>query len=348
MFRGIDLYSDTMTRPTPAMRRAMAEAEVGDEQEGEDPTTARLEARAAELLGHSAAMFFPSATMANQIALRLHCEPGDELIADSGCHLFFAEAGGPAVHSGVMARGIPTANGVFTGEDVRRTYRAAKGPHYPISKIVSVENTTNMGGGIAWPEETLRSVVQTARELGLKLHMDGSRLFNAVVKQGTTAKAIASRFDTVTVCFSKGLGCPTGAVLAYDQANFPRVRRLKQLMGGAMRQSGILAAAALHALDHHVERLAEDHENAQRLAARLADGIPHVTVENHPPSTNMVFFHWTHPSVNASEFSARCKAQGLRFSRGGESRFRAVTHLDVQRADIDKAVDIVRTIAREA
>ena len=245
MFQGIDLYSDTITRPTRAMRLAMVEAEVGDEQKREDPTTAHLEERMAKLLGHSSSMFFPSATMANEIAIRLHCAPGDELVAADDCHLYFAEAGGPAIHSAVVCKAISTASGIFSGEDVRRQFRWAKGPHYPVTRLVSVENTTNMGGGVAWPKAALDDVVHVARELELKTHMDGSRLFNAAAASGLTPTQIAAGFDTVTVCFSKGLGCPTGAILAFDERHWERVRRLKQLFGGAMRQSGILAAAAL-------------------------------------------------------------------------------------------------------
>ena len=264
----------------------MANAEVGDEQKGEDPTTLRLEERMAELLQHSAAMFFPSATMANEIAIRLQCSPGDELLAADDCHLFLAEVGGPAVHAGAVCKAIATPNGIFSGEDVRRHFRWAQGTHYPLSRLLSVENTTNMGGGVAWPKTMLDDVTATARELGLKLHMDGSRLFNAVTASGLSPGEIAAPFDTVTVCFSKGLGCPTGAILAFDKSHWQTVRRLKQLFGGAMRQSGILAAAALYALDHHVARLAEDHQHAQLLAEQLgldsgAGGRDTTAVEQH-------------------------------------------------------------------
>ena len=210
------------------------DAEVGDEQRGEDPTTLKLETMAAELLGKSAAIFLPSATMANRIAIRSHCEPGNELIADENAHVFIAEAGGPAVHSGVMTKTIRTENGVFTGEDVRRAYRWTSktgGPNYPISRLVSVENTTNMGGGVAWPTEALNSVLTASKELGLETHLDGSRLFNAVVKTGLSAKKLQSRFDTITVCLSKGLGCPAGAVLGYDKEDFDKIRRLKAADG---------------------------------------------------------------------------------------------------------------------
>ncbi|MGD9722203.1 MAG: low specificity L-threonine aldolase [Pirellulales bacterium] len=343
MFAGIDFYSDTITRPTRAMRQAMAEAEVGDEQKREDPTTLRLEERMATLLGKTGAMFFPSATLANEIAIRLQCSPGDELIAAEDCHLYFAEAGGPAIHSAVICKAIPTASGIFSGDDVRRQYRWPKGPHYPVSRLVSVENTTNMGGGVAWSKAQLQDVVSAAQELRLKLHMDGSRLFNAAVATALSPREIADGFDTVTVCFSKGLGCPTGAILAFDNVQWDTVRRLKQLFGGAMRQSGILAAACLYALDHHVERLAEDHANARRLAELLST-IGALEVESRAPSSNMVFFRWRSTACGDREFLDRCVAQGVRFSHVGANRFRAVTHMDVSAADVEQAANIVREI----
>lgn len=344
MFKGIDLYSDTATRPSLAMKQAMMAAEVGDEQRGEDPTTRQLEEMAAEMLGHEAAMFFPSATMANEIALRLQAEPGDELIAADECHLFFAEAGGPAIHVGLMCRPIQTTTGIFTGEDLRAIYRWSKGPHYPVSKIVNVENTTNMNGGIAWDLDSLKSVITVANELGMKKHLDGSRLFNAAVKTAVSAKTIAAPFDTVTVCLSKGLGCPVGAILAYPKAQFDKVRRLKQLFGGAMRQSGILAAAGIYALQNNIERLAIDHQHATKLAERLHEHVPQVHVENIQPSTNMVFFSLNNAKLTPTQFNDACVNKGLRFSVMGQNRFRAVTHLDISAADIDKAVAIIKEI----
>lgn len=344
MFKGIDLFSDTVTRPSSAMKKAMMNAELGDEQKGEDPTTCKLEETVAELLGHETALFFPSATMANEVAIRLHCEPGDELIAAANCHLFFAEAGGPAVHAGALAKPIYTQDGIFTGEEVRHLYMWPKGPHYPLTKLVSVENTTNMGGGVAWSVQQLESVWSAIKDLGLKSHLDGARFFNAQIQSKLSPQTLASRFDTVTICFSKGLGCPMGAVLAFPKAQYAKVRRLKQLMGGAMRQSGILAAAGLYALANNIERLAEDHANARLLAEKLCDAIPQIKVENPQPSTNMVFFTWHSDRMTPAQFLASCLQKGLRFSQSGENRFRAVTHLDVKRQDIEKAVGIVRDI----
>ncbi|MCB0417830.1 MAG: hypothetical protein KDD39_09280 [Bdellovibrionales bacterium] len=347
MFQGIDLYSDTMTRPSRAMREAMAAAEVGDEQKGEDPTTLALEARAAALLGLESALFFPSATMANEVALMLHCSHGDELIAAENCHLFFAETGGPAKHAGVQTRMVPTPTGIFDAEAVSQHFNAISGPHFMVSRLISIENTTNLGGGIAWPRTTLAGVVERAKSLGLKLHLDGSRLFNAAVASECEVKSLAAGFDSVTICFSKGLGCPTGAILAFEKSKWDRVRRLKQLMGGAMRQSGMLAAAALYALDHNVERLNEDHENARLLAQGLAS-VHGVRVENEAPSTNMVFFENRNPKLDDLAFSQACERAGVRFSQVGRSRFRAVTHLDISRSDIEKTLEILAKIGTEA
>lgn len=345
MFKGIDLFSDTATRPSATMKKAMMDAELGDEQLDEDPTTQKLEIISAELLGHECAMFFPSATMANQIALKLLCEPGEEIIAAEQSHIFFAEAGGPAIHAGAMSRPIKNNTGVFTGDDVRATYRFSKGAHYPVTKLVSVENTTNMYGGIAWDLASLNSVLDTAKDLNLKAHLDGARLFNAAVKKSATPREIASRFDTVTICLSKGLGCPIGAILAFAKNHYEKVRRFKQLMGGAMRQSGILAAAGIYALQNNIERLVDDHNNATKLAERLNNEIPQVRVENPQPSTNMVFFDWIGKNMSSLQFRESCINKGLRFSHVGENRFRAVTHLDVNNDDIDTVIEIIKEIS---
>lgn len=346
MFKGIDLYSDTVTRPTPAMRKAIAEAEVGDEQKGEDPTTLRLEERVAKLLGHESAYFFPSATMANEIALKILSAPGDEILAYEQCHLFFAETGGPAVHAGLMTRPIPTESGIFDADLVKATYRLAKGAHYPNSTLLSVENTTNMGGGVAWPMDALVSVTRAARELEMKTHLDGSRLWNAVAKEGYSLKEVGSLFDAVTVCFSKGLGCPTGAVLAFPEKYRHTVRRLKQLFGGSFRQSGVLSAACLYALDNHMERIGEDHGNAKRLAEILSE-FSLIHVENPSPSTNMVYFRWNSRQVDTNKFLSACERKGLRFSSVGGNRVRAVTHLDVPRELIEKSRNIVKEVIQE-
>lgn len=346
MFKGIDFYSDTVTKPTGPMLRSMLEAQVGDEQKREDPTTLALEKKIAEVLGFPDSIFLPSATMANQIAIQLHCERGEELLAAENCHLFFAEAGGPAVHAGVMARPIPTQTGLFSVDQVRKAFRTWKGPHYPPSKLLSIENTTNMGGGLAWEPKELDEVLSCAKDLGMKTHLDGSRLFNAVVKTGLSAKSLASGFDTVTLCLSKGLGCPAGALLAFNAAQYETVRKLKQRMGGSLRQSGILAAAGIYAMENHIHRLKEDQDNASLFAQGLED-IAHLYLEKHPQSTNMVFFRWVSAKLSDSEFLKRCEERGVRFSHVDVNRFRAVVHLNLTRADIEKAVKIVREICHK-
>ncbi len=344
MFKGVDLYSDTLTKPTDEMRKVIANADVGDEQKCEDPTTLALEKKVARLLGKSSAVFFPSATMANEVAIRLHCEPGDELIAYDRSHILFAEAGGPAVHAGVLAKPLKTPTGIFSAEDVHKAYRSIKGAHYPITRLVAIENTTNIAGGYAWSIDQVDSVMNAARELNLKTHLDGARLFNAVIKEGYSPERVASQFDTVTLCLSKGLGCPVGALLAFDENRFEKVRRLKQLMGGAMRQSGILAAAGIYALDHHVERLRDDHNNARRFAQRVKEEIPILEIENYPPSTNMIFFRLADSHIAPEQFLGNCERSGVRLSRIDENRFRAVTHLDVSQEDIDRAIDIIKKV----
>jgi threonine aldolase len=347
MFKGIDLSSDTASLPTPDMKKAMLEAELGDEMRGEDPTTRLLEEKIAALLGFNAALFFPTATMANEVAICALTQPGEELLAAENSHLFFAEAGGPAIHANVMCRPIRTNTGIFSGDDIKKTYRAIKGIHLPISKLVSVENTANLAGGIAWTAAQLNDVVSTAKALDLKLHMDGARFFNANIKTRLTPQEIVKGFDTVTVCLTKGLGCPVGALLVFDKSQFPTIRRLKQVMGGAMRQSGILAAAGLYALEHHIERLAEDHHNATIFAQELSEVSPYIHVMNNPPETNIVLFEWRSDKISTEQFLKRCIEKGVRFSQVGTHILRAVTYLNVWTEEIHQAVKIVRSICQE-
>ena len=250
----VDLRSDTLTQPTPEMRRAIADAEVGDEQKREDPTVIALEERAAELLGHEEAVFLATATMANQIALRTLTEPGDEVLAEEMAHVFRYELGGPAVHSGLVMKSLRTANGIFTAEDVRESVNPPGDLHTAPTRLVCIENTHNGGGGRVWPLAHLREVVAEARQQGLSVHLDGARLMNAAVASGTAAADYGCEFDTVTLCLSKGLGCPLGAVIAGSHERMAKGRRFKQLFGGAMRQAGIVAAAGLYACDHHIDR----------------------------------------------------------------------------------------------
>jgi threonine aldolase len=331
----VNLYSDTQTRPTAGMRRAMAEAEVGDEQKFEDPTVNALCARVAELLGKEAAVFLPSGTMCNEIAFRLHIRPGgDEAILHRTAHPIVAEAGGPAAFAGAVLYPLDSPDGTFTGDDVRAALRHPS-RYEPRSRLVSVEQTVNMAGGRVWPLERLRGVVEAAREGGLRLHMDGARLMNAVVEAGVPAAEYARGFDTVWLDFTKGLGAPVGACLAGSAELIDEAWRYKQMIGGAMRQAGIVAAGALYALDHHVDRLAEDHANARRLAAGLAE-IGGLTVDD--VETNMVFF----AVDDAPGLCAALEREGVRMGAVGPRRVRAVTHLDVDRAGVDRAIDAVR------
>jgi threonine aldolase len=333
----VNLYSDTQTRPTPEMRRAMAEAEVGDEQKLEDPTVNALCARVAALLGCEAAVFLPSGTMCNEIAFRLHMRPGgDEAILHRTAHPIIAEAGGPAAFAGAMLYPLDSPDGTFTGDDVRAAVRPPS-RYEPRSRLVSVEQTVNMAGGRVWPLERLRDVVAAAREAGLRLHMDGARLMNAVVAAGVPAAEYARGFDTVWLDFTKGLGAPVGACLAGSAELIEEAWRYKQMIGGAMRQAGIVAAGALYALDHHVERLAEDHANARRLADGLGE-LDGVTVE--PVETNMVFF----AVDDAPALCAALEREGVRMGAVGPRRVRAVTHLDVDEEGVEVALHAVRDI----
>ena len=342
----IDLFSDTKSKPTAAMREAIARAEVGDEQKFEDPTTNRLRERVCELLGKEDAVFLPSGTMCNEIAIAVHCRPGDEVIAEAGSHIINYEGGGPAALAGVMLRGVAApaggVPGTFDGAAVRAAVRA-ESRYFPVSRLVAVEQTANTAGGRVWPLPLLREVCATAHGLGLATHMDGARLMNAVIASGVPARVQAAAFDSVWIDFSKGLGCPVGAMLAGSADFIAQAWRLKQRWGGAMRQSGILAAAALHALDHHVERLADDHANARLLALSLAE-MPGIAIDPATVETNLVFFDVAGTRLPAARLVAELAARGVQMGAFGESTIRAVTHLDVSRGDILRAVDTLRAV----
>ncbi len=342
----VDLSSDTQTRPSAAMRRTMAEAEVGDEQKGEDPTVRRLEEMAGKLLGQELAVFVPSATMANEIAYKVHTRPGDEVILDRWAHPANFEGGGPAVLSGASLRGLDARRGMFTREQVEQAIRPDD-PHYPRTRLVSVEQTTNVGGGSVWSLAAMESVVRCAREHGLRLHLDGARLMNAQVASGVSAARMGGMFDSVTLCFSKGLGAPVGAVVAGSREFCVEARRYKHLLGGAMRQAGILAAACLYALEHNVERLAEDHAHAAVLARGLAE-IEGVTLDPPEVDTNMVFARVDGLGLTPAQFCAGLLERGVRMGAYAGGRVRAVTHLDVSRQGIERALEAAREVAREA
>ena len=336
----IDLRSDTVTKPTPAMREAMARAEVGDDVLGDDPTVKELEAETASLLGKEAAVFTPSGTMANQMAIRCQTEPGDEIIVEANGHLYYYEAGAPAALSGVMCRCVEGRRGVFSGAELEAVLRPANA-HFPRTRLVCLENTHNRGGGKIWPLEQIREVCSAARKRGLQLHLDGARLWNASVATGVAEREYAAHFDTINVCFSKGLGAPVGSALAGSRDLVERARRFRKMFGGGMRQAGIIAAGALFALRHHRARLAEDHANAKALATGLAhvEGLEVVPAE---VETNMVRIGVR--TMPAEQLAERLRARGVLVLATGRDTIRAVTNLMVSAKDIEVAVAIIRGV----
>jgi threonine aldolase len=332
----VNLYSDTQTLPTAQMRVAIADAEVGDEQRREDPTTVALEERVAALLGHEAALFLPSGTMCNEIAIRIHIRPGGErLFLGRETHPLIAEAGGPAQLSGAVITEIDGEAGMFEPDalDAAVSRSGPGGRYAPRPRLVCVEQTTNMGGGRVWPLPQVRGVLEVARGHGLNTHLDGARLMNAVVASGVDAAEFAGGFDSAWLDFTKGLGAPVGACLAGPAVFIEEAWRWKQMIGGAMRQSGIVAAAGLYALDHHVERLADDHARARRLAEGLAE-LPGVALDPATVETNIVIFD----VPDAAAFCAALAEEDVAMSHFGPTRVRAVTHLDVDDAGIDRAL----------
>jgi len=326
----IDLRSDTVTLPTPAMREAMARAELGDDVYGEDPTVRRLEARTAELLGKEAALFFPSGTMANQASLHALTRPGDVVAAAAGCHVLKYEGGAAAAFAGLQIRELGSG-GRFGADDVRAVLPPPD-PHFAPVSVVAVENTHNDAGGRVFPFDELAPLAALARERGLRLHLDGARLWNAAVASGVALARLAAPFDTVSVCLSKGLGAPAGSLVASSAELRERLLRVRKRLGGGMRRARVLAAAGLHALEHHVERLAEDHANA----ARLADGLSALglRVEGRP-ETNIVMFH----APDAPAFWRAAWEAGVRFNPPSGTRLRGVTHLDVERDAVERALE---------
>jgi threonine aldolase len=333
----VNLYSDTQTRPTPEMREAIARAEVGDEQRRDDPTTVALEERVAALLGHEAAVFLPSGTMCNEIAIRLHIRPGgDEILLGRDTHPLRFEGGAPAALSGAVMTVVDGHAGMFTSEALDAAIRShPAGDRYaPRPRLVCVEQPTNMGGGRVWPLDRVQAILDVAREHGLRAHLDGARLMNAAVASGVDAADWARGFDSAWVDFTKGLGAPVGACLAGSAALIAEAWRWKQMLGGAMRQSGIVAAAGLHALDHHVDRLADDHALARRLAEGLA-ALPGVDIDAATVETNIVIFG----VPDAPAFCAALERADVGMLPVGPDRVRAVTHLDVDDAGIERALE---------
>jgi threonine aldolase len=341
----INLYSDTQTVPSPAMRRAMAEAEVGDEQRGLDPSVNRLCEMTAELLNKEAAVFMPSGTMCNQLAIHILCRPGEEIIAHRSSHILNAEGGGVAAFSGVQIQGLEGGGGLFSLEAARAAIRPISRYH-PQTRMIAIEQTANFGGGTVWKLEDIRAIGELAKQRGLAYHMDGARLLNAVVAAGVAASDFAAPFDSVWIDLSKGLGCPVGAVLAGSKEFIDEAWRLKQRSGGAMRQAGIVAAAGIYALEHNIDRLAEDHANARHFAESLRN-LPGIWVDPDAVETNIVFFDVAGSQLTAETFCAALKEKGVDMGGAG-TRVRAVTHLDVTREDIDAAIAAIRDVLAEA
>jgi threonine aldolase len=334
----IDLRSDTVTKPTPAMRRAMAQADVGDDVFGEDPTVNRLQECAAELFGREAALLVPSGTMGNQIAIKVHTQPGDEVILEEASHIFNSEMAMMAAFSGVIPRPIPSERGWLRWEQIESAIRPNV-YYYAQTRLICLENTHNFKGGGIYPLEWAREIIEKAHERGLKVHLDGARIFNAAVATGHSVKELTEGFDSVMFCLSKGLGAPVGSMLVGSAEFMKEARRVRKMLGGGMRQVGILAAAGLYALEHHIERLAEDHENAQILAQALKE-IPEVRLE--PVETNIIIFELT--KTPAEKLITELKKRNILALAIGPRRVRLVTHLDVTRADVLRAARALQEI----
>ncbi|MDZ7263204.1 MAG: low-specificity L-threonine aldolase [candidate division KSB1 bacterium] len=338
----IDLRSDTVTKPSPEMRRAMAEAEVGDDVFGDDPTVNRLQEKVAALLGKEAALFTPSGTMANIISILAHTQPGDEVIVERESHTFNYEVAGAAVIGGIQLHPIPGRRGILEPQQIVQSIRHHD-VHVPPTRLICLENTHNRGGGSIYPLRTIQAIHQIARQHGLKMHLDGARLFNACVATGIEPQEYARCFDSVMFCFSKGLGAPIGSIVAGDKIFIERAHRFRKMLGGGMRQVGILAAAALFALEHNVDRLAEDHEHAKMLARGLAK-IKGFHIDPDLVETNIVIFDVALSQKTAAEVIAKFADRGIWLVPFGPTLVRAVTHLNVARADIEKAIAVANEL----
>jgi threonine aldolase len=338
----IDLRSDTVTLPSLAMRQAMAAAPVGDDQYGEDPSVNRLQERLAELLGKEAALFLPSGTMANQTALKILTRPGDDVVVGDEAHIVWHESGAAAANSGVQFT-VVGQGGLFTAADLRAACKPSGHIVFPPTTLVAIENTHNRGGGVVFPQAEAVAICETARELGLASYLDGARLFNAAAASGHSLAELAAPFDFVSVALSKGLGCPVGSLIAGRYAGIVRARRARRMFGGAMRQSGILAAAGLYALDNNFSRLVDDHANARLLAERLA-GLRGVHLDLATVQSNIVIFRMEESAPDAATIVARAEEAGVRVSAFGERTVRAVTHLDVSREQCRRAADLLAAV----
>jgi threonine aldolase len=338
----IDLRSDTVTRPTPDMRKAMAEAEVGDDVFGEDPTVNTLQEKVACLLGKEDALFVPSGTMANQLSIKSHTQPGDEVIIESSSHPYNFEGGAGAALSGIQFHCLKGTRGILDGSQIEEAIRPAD-HHFPVTKLVCLENTHNRGGGTIYPLEKMADIYRLAQSKGLLVHLDGARLWNASVAMGIKPREYAQWADSVSVCLSKGLGAPIGSLVAGPKLFIDRVHRFRKMFGGGMRQVGIIAAAGIYALDHHLERLKEDHQNAKRLAVGLKE-LKGVSIEPKHVETNIVIFDIADTGMTASQVAEAIKKEGVLIHAFGKTQIRLVTHLDVSNDDIEGALKAIEKV----
>jgi threonine aldolase len=338
----IDLRSDTVTQPTPAMRQAMAEADVGDDVYGEDPTVNALQEKVASLLGKEKALFMPSGTMANQVAIKSHTQPGDEVIIEASSHPYNLEGGASAVLSGVQFYCLPGKRGILDASQIKEALRPFD-HHFPVSRLVCLENTHNRGGGSVYPLKNIEAISNLAKSQGLRLHLDGARLWNASAATSIKPDEYAQWADSVSVCLSKGLGAPVGSLLAGSAAFVDQAHRFRKMFGGGMRQAGILAAAGIYALDHHRERLEEDHRHAKILAHSLA-GLGGVAVNPNEVETNIVILDVAASGLTAPNIAASMKEMGILIHAFAPTRIRLVTHLDVSREDVEKALKAFRKV----
>jgi threonine aldolase len=341
----IDLRSDTVTRPSAGMRRAIAEAEVGDDQYGEDPSVIRLQERVAHLLGKEAALFVPSGTMANQIALRILTRPGDDVVLGHETHMVWHESGAGAANAGVQFTAIGHG-GLFTEAEFRAAYKAAGHMMFPPTTLVAIENTHNRGGGVVFPQTEAAAICRAAQKLGVRTYLDGARLFNAAIAVGTTARELAAPFDAVSISISKGLGCPVGSLIAGSKSDMARAVRVRRMLGGAMRQAGVLAAAGLYALEHNLSRLGEDHANARLIATGIA-GLPQLRFDIDTVQTNIVIFHMAETVADAATIAARAKDAGVLVTVFGPHTLRAVAHLDVTAEQCRRAGEILARVIQD-
>ena len=337
----IDLRSDTVTKPTAEMLEAMFKAEVGDDVYGEDPTTNRLEQKVAKLLGKEDSIFVASGTMANQLSLRAHTQPGDEVILDRNSHVFLNEGGGGAAISGLQFFLLEGNRGILDPVKIEEAVRDPSNYHYPVTRLIWIENTHNRGGGSIYPPDLVKEISHIAKKHNLRLHMDGARLLNAAVALGIDPREYTKYVDSTTLCLSKGLGAPVGSMVAGDREFIKRVRRFRKMFGGGMRQTGYLAAAGIHALDHHVERLADDHANAKLLAEAIAE-LDCFQIDPKNVETNILYFRVVEGKLSPESLKDELRKNGILVHHLGSDNFRAVAHLDVSRQDILKVISILK------